>query len=196
MIMSQDAAVEAAPQIPDAVAIDHIGIAVADVDAAVAFYRSALGLVETHREINAEQQVTEAMLGTATEFGGPEPAGSALKSEPVGSPAVPDTPAEAVDRNAAGEPANASAPLLQLLAPTSDESAIAKFLQRSGPGIHHLAYRVADLDAATARLHRRGLRMLYHTGRAGTHGSLINFLHPKDGGGVLIELVQPARIAQ
>jgi methylmalonyl-CoA/ethylmalonyl-CoA epimerase len=160
--MNQDSSADTVPQVPEAVAIDHVGIAVADLDAAIAFYRSTLGLVETHREINDQQHVTEVILGTAAQPG----------------------------------PGNAPTTVLQLLSPTSQESAIAKFLQRSGPGMHHLAYQVPDLDATTTALSRGGIRMLYEAGRAGTRGSLINFLHPKDAGGVLIELVQPARIAR
>ncbi len=81
---------------------------------------------------------------------------------------------------------------IQLLAPLSADSTIAKFLDRSGPGIQQMAYRVTDLDAVCAVLRERGLRLLYDEPRRGTSSSRINFVHPKDAGGVLVELVEPA----
>jgi methylmalonyl-CoA/ethylmalonyl-CoA epimerase len=81
---------------------------------------------------------------------------------------------------------------LQLLAPLSPASTIAKFLERSGPGMQQLAYTVTDVDATCAALRERGVRLLYDEPRRGTAGSRINFVHPKDAGGVLVELVQPA----
>jgi methylmalonyl-CoA/ethylmalonyl-CoA epimerase len=81
---------------------------------------------------------------------------------------------------------------VQLLAPLNDESAIAKFIGRNGPGIQQMAYRVTDIDAACAHLRDRGVRLLYEAPRRGTADSRINFVHPKDAGGVLIELVEPA----
>ena len=82
-------------------------------------------------------------------------------------------------------------PRVQLLAPATPESAIAKFLDRHGPGLQQLAYTVRDVEATSAALRERGLRLLYDAPRRGTAGSLINFVHPKDAGGVLVELVQP-----
>ena len=79
---------------------------------------------------------------------------------------------------------------IQLLAPTGPDSPIARFLERSGPGIQQVAYRVDDVAAASAILRLRGVRMLYDEPRIGTAGCLINFAHPKDCGGVLVELVQ------
>ncbi|MGH3697169.1 MAG: methylmalonyl-CoA epimerase [Pseudonocardiaceae bacterium] len=81
---------------------------------------------------------------------------------------------------------------VQLLAPLGPTSVIAKFLDRNGPGIQQLAYRVTDIDAAMTALRTAGVRLLYDTPRRGTAGSRINFVHPKDAGGVLIELVEPA----
>ncbi|MGH3777676.1 MAG: methylmalonyl-CoA epimerase [Pseudonocardiaceae bacterium] len=81
---------------------------------------------------------------------------------------------------------------VQLLAPLGPTSVIAKFLDRNGPGLQQLAYRVTDLDAAMAALRATGVRLLYDTARRGTAGSRINFVHPKDAGGVLVELVEPA----
>ncbi|WP_280445908.1 methylmalonyl-CoA epimerase [Nocardia brasiliensis] len=135
------------------VAVDHVGVAVPDLDVAVAWYAENLGMVETHREVNESQGVHEAMLS------------------------LPGAP----DRGTA----------LQLLAPLNTESTIAKFIDRNGPGLQQLAYRVTDIDAVCAHLRNRGLRLLYEAPRSGTADSRINFIHPKDAGGVLIELVEP-----
>ncbi|MGW4331151.1 methylmalonyl-CoA epimerase [Nocardia sp. CY41] len=134
-------------------AVDHVGIAVPDLDAAVAWYAENLGMVETHREVNEAQGVHEAMLSL---------------------PGAPDR-----------------ATALQLLAPLDAESTIAKFIDRSGPGLQQLAYRVTDIEAVSAHLRAKGLRLLYEAPRHGTADSRINFIHPKDAGGVLIELVEP-----
>jgi methylmalonyl-CoA/ethylmalonyl-CoA epimerase len=136
--------------------IDHVGIAVADLDEAIAFYARVFGMRCVHEEVNEEQGVREAMLSV-----GPTPDGGCL----------------------------------QLLAPLSPESTIAKFLDRSGPGMQQLAYTVSDVDAASAALRERGVRLLYDEPRRGTAGSRINFVHPKDAGGVLVELVEPDRAA-
>ena len=133
-------------------AIDHVGIAVADLDEAVAFYRDAYGMQVLHEETNEEQGVREAMVG-------------------VGD----------------------SGSCIQLLAPLSPESTIAKFLARSGPGMQQLAFRVDDIDEVSSVLRERGLRLLYDAPRRGTSESWVNFIHPKDAGGVLVELVEPAR---
>ncbi|MGY1948889.1 methylmalonyl-CoA epimerase [Nocardia asiatica] len=134
-------------------AVDHVGIAVPDLDAAVAWYAENLGMIETHREVNEAQGVHEAMLSL---------------------PGAPDR-----------------ATALQLLAPLDAESTIAKFIDRSGPGLQQLAYRVTDIEAVSAYLRAKGLRLLYDAPRHGTADSRINFIHPKDAGGVLIELVEP-----
>lgn len=135
-------------------AIDHVGLAVPDLDAAIAFHRDVLGLVPVHEETNEEQGVREAMLGSP---GRPE--GSAL---------------------------------LQVLAPLDETSTIAKYLDRNGPGIQQMAVRVTDIEAITAHLTDRGVRVLYPSPKTGTAGSRINFVHPKDAGGVLLELVEPS----
>jgi methylmalonyl-CoA/ethylmalonyl-CoA epimerase len=132
-------------------AIDHVGIAVRDLDEAIAFYETTFGMHLVHEETNEEQGVREAMI------------------------AVGD-----------------SGSCLQLLAPLSPESTIAKFLDRSGPGVQQLAYRVVDVDAVSAILRERGVRLLYDEPRRGTSDSRINFIHPKDAGGILVELVEPA----
>lgn len=90
---------------------------------------------------------------------------------------------------APGDPGTGAA--VQLLAPLSPTSTIARFLDRSGPGLQQLAYRVTDIESAMAALRATGVRLLYDAARRGTAGSRINFIHPKDAGGVLIELVEP-----
>jgi methylmalonyl-CoA/ethylmalonyl-CoA epimerase len=81
---------------------------------------------------------------------------------------------------------------VQLLAPLTPESTIAKFIGRSGPGLQQLAFRVTDVEAVGQTLRDRGLRLLYDVPRRGTGGSRVNFVHPKDVGGVLVEIVEPA----
>jgi methylmalonyl-CoA/ethylmalonyl-CoA epimerase len=82
--------------------------------------------------------------------------------------------------------------MIQLLAATDSGSAIARFLDQKGPGIQQLAYRVSDIEAAMRAVTELGMRLLYSTAQRGTAGSKINFIHPKDCGGVLVELVEPA----
>ena len=82
---------------------------------------------------------------------------------------------------------------IQLLAPLSEDSPIAKFLDRNGEGIQQVAYGVDDIDATSAELRARGVRLLYDEAKRGTAGSRVNFVHPKDAGGVLVELVEAAR---
>jgi len=135
-------------------AIDHIGIAVPDLDAAIAWYHDHLGMIVVHEEINAEQGVREAMLS--------------VRGAPRDSAQV------------------------QLMAPLDDTCTIAKFIDKRGPGIQQLAYRVSDLEALCERLRAHGVRLLYDAPRRGTADSRINFIHPKDAGGVLVELVEPA----
>jgi methylmalonyl-CoA/ethylmalonyl-CoA epimerase len=135
-------------------AIDHVGIAVADLDEAISFYENTFGMRLAHQEVNEEQGVREAMMA-------------------VGDPEQPHSH-------------------IQLLAPLNEESTIAKFLDRSGPGMQQMAYRVTDVEAVSAILRERGVRLLYDAPRRGTADSRINFVHPKDAGGVLVELVEPA----
>ena len=131
--------------------IDHVGIAVADLDAAIAFYEKAYGMRCAHVEVNEEQGVREAMMEV-------------------------------------GE----SGSYVQLLAPLSPDTTIGKFLDKNGPGIQQMAYRVDDLDEVSAHLRSEGMRLLYDEPRTGTAGSRVNFVHPKSAGGVLVELVEPA----
>ncbi|HET6626488.1 MAG TPA: methylmalonyl-CoA epimerase [Nocardioidaceae bacterium] len=135
------------------VCIDHVGVAVPDLDEAIAFYRDTFGMRLLHEEANEEQGVREAMVGVGDVDG---------------------------------------ASCVQLLAPLGPDSTIAKFLDRSGPGLQQLAYRVTDVEQVSAVLRERGLRLLYDAPRRGTSSSRVNFIHPKDAGGVLVELVEPA----
>ena len=132
-------------------AIDHVGVAVPDLEAAVALYRDTYGMTLAHEEVNEEQGVREAMM------------------------AVGDSGSH-----------------IQLLAPLTPESTIAKFLDRSGAGVQQVAFRVDDLEDVSAVLRDRGMRLLYDEPRRGTSNSRVNFIHPKDAGGVLVELVEPA----
>ena len=145
--------------LPGLLGIDHIGLAVSDLDQAIALHTGSLGLQVVHREVNPDQQVAEAMLVAG----------------PTGQPATQ----------------------IQLLAPLpggagDPASPLQRFLNRRGPGLHHLAYRVSDVVFVSSVWQRHGLRLLYDAPRAGTRGSLINFVHPSDAGGILIELVQLA----
>jgi methylmalonyl-CoA/ethylmalonyl-CoA epimerase len=134
--------------------IDHVGIAVPDLDAAITFYEKTFGMRLVHQEVNEAQGVQEAMM------------------------AVGD-----------------SGSCVQLLAPLTPESTIAKFLDRNGQGIQQVAYGVDDIDATCAELREKGVRLLYDEPRRGTADSRINFVHPKDAGGVLVELVEAAPAA-
>ena len=131
--------------------IDHVGVAVPDLDAAIAWFVSTLGMRCVHVEDIEGQGVREAML------------------------AVGDGQSQ-----------------VQLLAPLTPDSAIAKFLDRHGPGLQQVAYTVDDIAAVSADLRAKGLRLLFEEPRPGTAGSLVNFVHPKDAGGVLVELVEHA----
>lgn len=125
--------------------LDHIGIAVSNLDDALAFYRDALGLdVEAPEEVSS-QRVRVHFI----------PAGAAA---------------------------------LELLEATADDSPIAKYLQKRGPGLHHITLRVDDIGAALAHLKGRGVRLIDESPRPGAHGSLVAFIHPSSAHGVLIEL--------
>ncbi len=130
--------------------IDHVGIAVADLDAAIEMYESAFGMRCVHTEVNEEQGVREAMLE-------------------VGD----------------------SGSYLQLLQPLSPDTTIGKFLDKNGPGIQQMAYRVDSIDEVSDHLRSQGMTLLYDAPKKGTAGSRVNFVHPKSAGGVLVELVEP-----
>jgi len=133
-------------------AIDHVGIAVADLDAAIEHYTSAYGMTCVHQEVNEEQGVREAMMS-------------------VGD----------------------SGSYLQLLSPLNPDTTIGRFLDKSGPGIQQMAYRVDDIDEVSDHLRSQGMRLLYDAPKNGTAGSRVNFVHPKSAGGVLVELVEPGK---
>ena len=129
--------------------IDHVGVAVEDLDQALALYRDALGMELVHRETVEEQGVEAVLLD-------------------VGDAHV------------------------ELLAPLGPETAVGKFLARRGPGLHHVAYRVADVDQTLGEPSAAGLRLIDEHARPGIRGSRVAFLHPSSTGGVLTEIVQPA----
>ncbi len=127
--------------------VDHIGIAVRDLDEAVAFYGRAFGVTSWER-------------------------------------------LELPDRFMSVAVAHLGASFVELIAPTSDEAAFAKFLRERGPGMHHVAYRVNDIAAALEQLRAEGVPLIDEMPRPGLHDTLVAFVHPKGAMGVLIELVQ------
>jgi methylmalonyl-CoA epimerase len=129
--------------------IDHVGVAVEDLDAAIALHEQAYGLVLTHREIVEDQGVEAVLLD-------------------VGESHV------------------------ELLRPLAPDGAVGRFLASRGPGLHHVAYRVADIERALDALRERGLRLIDETPRVGIRDSRVAFVHPQSAGGVLTEIVQPA----
>lgn len=129
--------------------IDHIGVAVQDVEASLALYRDALAMDVAHREIVEDQGVEAVLLDVGENH-------------------------------------------VELLAPLGEETPVGKFLAKKGPGLHHVAYQVADIDATLAQLRQAGLPLIDEQARVGIRGSRVAFLHPKGTGGVLTEIVEPA----
>jgi methylmalonyl-CoA epimerase len=129
--------------------IDHVGVAVDDIESALALYRDALGMPLVHRETVPEQGVDAALLDVGDGH-------------------------------------------IELLQPLGAETPVGKFLARKGPGLHHVAYRVADVEQALSTLAEAGLRLIDEHPRIGIRGSRVAFLHPASTGGVLTEIVQPA----
>jgi len=129
--------------------IDHIGVAVDDLDEAVALYSERLGMPVQHRETVAEQGVEAVLLG-------------------VGESHV------------------------ELLSPLGPDTAVGRFLERNGPGIHHVAYGTDDIDSALEEARAAGLTLIDERPRTGIRGSRVAFVHPKSTGGVLTELVETA----
>jgi methylmalonyl-CoA/ethylmalonyl-CoA epimerase len=129
--------------------IDHVGVAVDDLDAAIALHEQAYGLTLAHREV-VEAQAVEAVLLD------------------VGESHV------------------------ELLRPLQPDTAVGRFLASRGPGLHHVAYRVDDIEAALDALRDRGLQLIDETPRVGIRDSRVAFVHPQSAGGVLTEIVQPA----
>jgi methylmalonyl-CoA/ethylmalonyl-CoA epimerase len=129
--------------------IDHIGVAVADLDAALALHEQVYAMPLVHRETVTEQGVEAVLLDVGENH-------------------------------------------VELLRPLSEDTPVGRFLAKRGPGLHHVAYQVADIDAALARLRERGVRLIDESPRIGIRGSRVAFLHPSASGGVLTELVEPA----
>jgi methylmalonyl-CoA epimerase len=129
--------------------IDHVGIAVSDLDRAIALYEGTFGMPLVHRETVEEQGVEAVLLD-------------------VGDGHV------------------------ELLSPLGPETVVGKFVERRGEGLHHVAYRVDDIDATLAELKRAGVELIDEEARIGIRGSRVAFLHPKATGSVLTELVEPA----
>lgn len=127
--------------------VDHIGIAVKNIEESLKFYEGVLGLKSAGFEVVEEQKVKVAFL-------------------PTGDSEV------------------------ELLEATQDDSAIAKFIEKNGEGIQHIAYRVDDIEAAIAEMKEKGIRMIDEKPRYGAGGAKIAFCHPKSTGGVLVELCQ------
>jgi methylmalonyl-CoA/ethylmalonyl-CoA epimerase len=131
--------------------IDHIGVAVEDLDAAIALHEEAYGMEVVHRETVAEQGVEAVLLDVGENH-------------------------------------------VELLAPLGPETPVGRFLAKKGPGLHHVAYQVADIDAALEELRAAGLRLIDEAPRSGIRASRVAFLHPSATGGVLTEIVEPAQV--
>jgi methylmalonyl-CoA/ethylmalonyl-CoA epimerase len=129
--------------------IDHVGVAVEDLDEAVALYSERLGMPVEHRETVEEQGVEAVLVG-------------------VGESHV------------------------ELLRPLAPDTAVGRFLERSGPGLHHVAYGTDDIDSALERARVAGLRLIDERPRTGIRNSRVAFVHPRSTGGVLTELVEAA----
>jgi methylmalonyl-CoA/ethylmalonyl-CoA epimerase len=129
--------------------VDHIGVAVDDLEAAIALHEEIYGMALVHREVVDDQGVEAVLLDVGENH-------------------------------------------VELLRPLADESPVGRFLAKRGPGLHHVAYQVTDVQAALAELRARGLQLIDETPRPGIRGSRVAFLHPAASGGVLTEIVQPA----
>jgi methylmalonyl-CoA epimerase len=129
--------------------IDHIGVAVEDLDAALALYERDYAMTLVHRETVTEQGVEAALVDVGENH-------------------------------------------VELLAPIAPDTPVGKFLAKKGPGMHHVAYQVDDIESALAALKEAGLRLIDETPRTGIRDSRVAFLHPATAGGVLTEIVQPA----
>jgi methylmalonyl-CoA/ethylmalonyl-CoA epimerase len=129
--------------------VDHIGVAVEDLDAAIALHERDYGMALVHREVIDEQGVEAVLLDVGENH-------------------------------------------VELLRPLGEDTPVGRFLASRGPGLHHVAYQVSDVDSTLAQLRERGLRLIDETPRTGIRGSRVAFLHPAASGGVLTEIVQPA----
>jgi methylmalonyl-CoA epimerase len=130
--------------------VDHIGIAVEDLDAALELYERDYGMTLVHREVVSAQGVEAVLLDVGENH-------------------------------------------VELLAPLGPDTPVGKFLAKRGPGMHHVAYQVPDIEAALASLRDAGVRLIDEQPRTGIRNSRVAFLHPKSSGGVLTEIVQPAK---
>ena len=130
-------------------AVDHVGVAVEDLDAALALYERDYAMTLVHRETVSEQGVEAVLLDIGENH-------------------------------------------VELLAPLGEDTPVGKFLAKKGPGLHHVAYQTADIDAELERLRAAGLRLIDEQPRTGIRGSRVAFLHPAATGGVLTEIVEPA----
>ena len=129
--------------------VDHIGVAVEDLDASIALHVEAYGMAVAHREVVEEQGVEAVLLDLGENH-------------------------------------------VELLRPLNGETPVGRFLSKRGPGLHHVAYQVTDVESTLADLRGRGLQLIDETPRTGIRGSRVAFLHPAASGGVLTEIVQPA----
>jgi methylmalonyl-CoA epimerase len=129
--------------------IDHVGIAVADLDSAIELWRDQFGLALSHREVVTDQGVEAALLDVGENH-------------------------------------------VELLAPLGEDTAIGKFLAKRGPGLHHIAYQVSDIDAALASVRDAGIALIDEQPRTGIRGSRVAFLKPGVPDRVLVEIVEPA----
>ena len=131
--------------------VDHIGVAVEDIDASLELYERDYGMTLVHRETVAEQGVEAVLLDVGENH-------------------------------------------IELLAATGPDTPVGKFIAKKGPGMHHVAYQVDDIEAALAALKEAGLKLIDETPRPGIRNSRVAFLHPKTAGGLLTEIVQPAEL--
>jgi methylmalonyl-CoA/ethylmalonyl-CoA epimerase len=130
--------------------IDHIGVAVEDLDAAIALHETTYGMALVHRETVTEQGVEAVLFDVGENH-------------------------------------------VELLRPLGGDTPVGKFLAARGPGLHHVAYQVPDIEAALEQLKAAGARLIDETPRTGIRSSRVAFVHPKSSGGVLTEIVQPAK---
>lgn len=147
--------------------IHHVGIACHDLDAKIDFYRDTFGLILVSQESSLQEGVREAMLQVGEN--------GQLGASPLGREAAPS--------------------YVQLLEPLRPDSPVGKFLTKRGEGIHHIGYAVADIAEAMSEISVAGVQVIDKLPRHGSMGSSIAFLHPRDVGGVLTELVQVVALA-
>jgi methylmalonyl-CoA/ethylmalonyl-CoA epimerase len=170
------------------VSIDHIGIAVADISDALAFYRDALGL-----EVDAPEEVpSQRVRARFIHLADTAERGEGVPAEPDRGTGAPGVKAERGDGAPAEQDRGIGAPgvRIELLEATSDDSPIAGYVAKRGPGLHHITLRVDDIEAALAQLRARGVRLIDEQARPGAHGSRVAFIHPSSAHGVLVELKQ------